>query len=272
MDCASNIDLSQQTRANILLTASGARRAARATVSRKNLGEMQKLAQKLGLTMLVSFESQSSTTAAYREWTAFSRDPYSPSATTFAYFGRDRQHSEALRYADEDVDHEATGQLFGYPDCCVRGFSEAAKGARSSYDPTFKSYSHGSTGSWHLNVSLFKFGLALLQHVPCSTQCERSATMASETVNVLWNEMPSFVGACAASLGGLFLHGRAGRVGSARLAGPTGDFIISSIGRSDDDVLATLLRPGTPVKVRPDGTKLGHVLLPASDYKAFVFT
>src|SRR4051794_33214750 len=83
--------LSQQTLANILLIARNVRPAARVRIPRRNLGVTQDLARKLGLTMLVGFESQAQAGPSYSEWTTFIRDPYNPNSTTFAYFGMDRR-------------------------------------------------------------------------------------------------------------------------------------------------------------------------------------
>lgn len=114
-----------------------------------------------------------------------------PNSSCYGVIARNLEDAEAFRTASayqgrnkNEVDHEAIGELLGFPSCCAKSFVE--EWGSGYYDPVWQS-AEGAEGatviadrtieveySIHTNQMLRYYGLRTTSHFPCSLDCSKS--------------------------------------------------------------------------------------------------
>lgn len=99
---------------------------------------------------------------------------------------------------EENIDHEAIGELLGYPKCCTHFFTE--KWGAGYIDPVWQEAENVASAHvlkkedhlikvshelpYETNLMLRYIGIRLVPHIPCSLDCKDTAHMASSWMNL----------------------------------------------------------------------------------------
>ncbi|MFC1753027.1 DUF483 domain-containing protein [Thermoproteota archaeon] len=152
---------------NVLYVLAGLKPVTRFLLTKVSLEEARTFLESTGLKMLVSdiatFENDKIKYMVYIS-------------------GNEDSARDALR-AEMDGDHETLGRLLGYPECCVKSFSQNYELARRLFDDYTlialeNSYTQGFP--FYMNVSLRYFDASFLNHFPCSFNCSSSLELAKQ--------------------------------------------------------------------------------------------
>lgn len=132
-------------------------------------------------------------------------DRTDPERVTYAAIALEEEHVETFEHAEtgnpDRVDHEAIGELLGFPKCCRRFFDEVwVKGRK--LDPIYEIACNSGNAEAvdgdpnHIlikdpnpgaNVMWRYTGLSFLTHLPCSWDCEDSIEVARHRYRVMCN-------------------------------------------------------------------------------------
>lgn len=200
------------------LVAIGSKPGARFTCSRQQLRTTAHEIRSLGLQMVVGFwrtrANQLNDASGFSEWTSLepSRDS---TDMVWVYISKTEKQAELLRRLDSEGRDRELGLLFGYPDCCTKSFSKLARAG----DPVLETYGPRATASWPMNVSLFCTGLAVLEHVPCSSDCRASLALANEYLRCLLEMDRQRVTTLHQKLSALVLHTRDSGIAAVQVDG-----------------------------------------------------
>lgn len=106
----------------------------------------------------------------------------------FVYVSKDKGKAEKARKLEEEERHKEFGILLGYPECCAGFFEENySEESKKQNDFTLASLknSDGFQFPFYTNVAARHFDIALLNHFPCSFNCEKSIELARRHLDVI---------------------------------------------------------------------------------------
>ena len=97
------------------------------------------------------------------------------------YVSKSKKYSNKLILIDNAfVSHEKElGKLLGYPVCCCTKIKSISEDYIDAYEDAFLK---NCIQSFCLDTRLYRKGIALISHVPCSVLCLHSLTMAKKTL------------------------------------------------------------------------------------------
>lgn len=108
-------------------------------------------------------------------------------ANTALYLLRDKEEFDDLSDEDPAEFHRRSGELFGYPECCVENFiqvlreEDALNHERTQSKVVMKNYREKTDEyPFGFNEKTFEDSGSVLPYVPCSPECEESHRIAEE--------------------------------------------------------------------------------------------
>lgn len=106
------------------------------------------------------------------------------------YIGHSQELVEGAEQVERQGEHGLLAQLFGYPDCCSRVFTQPSS---QHHDKAPDTYLDTGPFPREMNPSLpYLYGLHLLFHFPCSPRCEASRELLRQRMGHLRKYAPSF--------------------------------------------------------------------------------
>ncbi len=124
-----------------------------------------------------------------------------PNSSCYGVMAKSMEDAEAFRTASayngrnaNKTDHEAIGELLGFPACCTKFFTE--EWSNGFYDPVWQSASATKhkvvserilkvEGHIHTNQMLRYVGLRTTSHFPCSLKCEETIKIGETWLDVM---------------------------------------------------------------------------------------
>lgn len=86
-------------------------------------------------------------------------------------------HDALVLDHNPDPHEEPLGNLLGYPECCSKFIAQYGESTIDDLDNNFNKLQ--KNGDFKLiDISLYKEGISLLSHVPCSVECRASLELA----------------------------------------------------------------------------------------------
>jgi len=112
----------------------------------------------------------------------------------FIYISKDQMKAElAAKYEAEGNDKEL-GLLLGYPLCCIEFFirhKEKQSIGKNDYAEPILKNSQGYMFPFYTNIFKKQFDVTLLNHFPCSLECEGSIDLAQLHLDLIRKHDPS---------------------------------------------------------------------------------
>lgn len=106
------------------------------------------------------------------------------------YLAQSEDLTEGAEHVERQGQHELLAQLFGYPDCCARVFTQPS--SPGHHDKTPDTFTHPGPFPRELNpCTPHLYGLHLLFHFPCSPRCEASRELLRQRLGHLRKYAPS---------------------------------------------------------------------------------
>ena len=105
------------------------------------------------------------------------RGKISEDGMVFVYISKDELRSAQACLFETVGDHQNLGLLLGYPECCVRFFSEQFK--NGNLNPV-----HQPLNPW-TNLTKREHDACFISHFPCKSDCEGSVSIAQMNVELL---------------------------------------------------------------------------------------
>ncbi|NMO14639.1 hypothetical protein HPC49_14940 [Pyxidicoccus fallax] len=174
-----------------------------------------------------------------------------PGATQgMLYMGLDADLVEGAEMTERQGHHGLLAQLFGYPDCCSRVFTEPA--APKHLDKTPDSYQDTGPFPREMNPCVpYLYGLHPLFHFPCSPRCTASRELLRQRLGYLRRYAPS----CAEydSLGeGIAFYGQGVGIAVATRYQRTDEdtYLLERVVTRGDRLREVLSRPGASPRLR----------------------
>jgi hypothetical protein len=106
----------------------------------------------------------------------------------FVYISKDGRKAAMAEVFEYKNDHRSLGLLLGYPECCVDFFVKNEP-VRSKLDSNYVvctlDNSKGIRYPYFTNISKRHMDVTLLNHFPCSFNCERSIELAKKHLKLI---------------------------------------------------------------------------------------
>jgi hypothetical protein len=106
----------------------------------------------------------------------------------FVYISQDQGKTILANAHETENNHRELGILLGYPLCCIDFFiqheSEESKVNNDYVNPILDN-SEGFEFSFYNNIFIRNFDITLLNHFPCSLNCQKSVELAKKHLDVL---------------------------------------------------------------------------------------
>ena len=127
----------------------------------------------------------------------------------FVYVSRDKAKAEKAKELENENKHKELGVLLGYPECCAeffeKNFSEESEKQNDFTLASLKN-SEGFQFPSYTNIASRHFDLALLNHFPCSFNCEKSVELAKKHLEVIEKDDKEAAGIIKGMLKGAVLY------------------------------------------------------------------
>lgn len=112
----------------------------------------------------------------------------------FVYISKDLNKAVMASIFELKNDHRSLGLLLGYPECCVK-FYVKHEPERRNIDADLISCtlenSRGVTYPFYTNISKRGMDITLLDHFPCSFNCEKSIELAIKKLSLITQDDPN---------------------------------------------------------------------------------
>ncbi len=102
----------------------------------------------------------------------------------FVYISKDELLAYQASYAELTLNHQALGELLGYPSCCIQYFIV-------NFNPQKTNLSLPATNPW-TNLSKRESDFVLLSHFPCQSNCHKSIQLAQQYYQVITKNDPFY--------------------------------------------------------------------------------
>jgi len=106
----------------------------------------------------------------------------------FIYISKDEEKAMLANIHETENNYKELGILLGYPPCCIDFFikhqPEQSKDKNDYTDPVLEN-SEGYEFPFQNNIFLRDFDITLLNHFPCSLNCQNSLELAKSHLNIL---------------------------------------------------------------------------------------
>jgi hypothetical protein len=106
----------------------------------------------------------------------------------FVYISKDERKALLANAHETENNHRELGILLGYPECCIDFFTkhepEESK-ANNDYAKPILENSEGFEFPFQNNIFIRDFDVTLLNHFPCSLNCQNSLELAKKHLDVL---------------------------------------------------------------------------------------
>ncbi|MBW2982511.1 DUF483 domain-containing protein [Candidatus Woesearchaeota archaeon] len=106
----------------------------------------------------------------------------------FIYISKDKAKAELASRYESEGNHKELGLLLGYPLCCIDFFikhKNEQSMANNDYVEPILSNSEGDMFQFYTNVFKKQFDVTLLNHFPCSLDCEGSIDLAQTHLDII---------------------------------------------------------------------------------------
>jgi hypothetical protein len=103
----------------------------------------------------------------------------------FFWFGcvtKTLEDGKKFKKADESVDYITTGELLGYPDCCIKYFNKVFP---INTDPVWTTLEGAISGYPECNTLARYFGPRITAHISCSPICEATKRVGQDWLAVM---------------------------------------------------------------------------------------
>jgi hypothetical protein len=101
------------------------------------------------------------------------------------HISKDDQHKESLKNEEEN-NHIKFGSNLGYPECCCNFFKENYKEqSQNQNDFILPALKYSRTHPFQTNIIARYFDYTLLNHFPCSFDCQASIDLANKHLNII---------------------------------------------------------------------------------------
>ncbi len=204
------IPLDRLSMIQVMSVAAGHKPCSRQYVAEKHLGILQDFFGSLGLHMVPSeyriLPERNPTQSGYSNRAR--RLPRShTSGKLIVYVSKDAFTAREAVSADEKQDHNAVGELLGYPECCVSFFlSGLSSFSMTNMDLTFLLGRTMRIYPYFNNYALRCVGYALLDHFPCSLECLHSQRLAALRLSLIERRFPHLADLFTAALRSMVLY------------------------------------------------------------------
>ncbi len=106
----------------------------------------------------------------------------------FIYISKNKEIAEKAKELEKNNKHKELGILLGYPECCSEFFEKHYEEESKRYnDYTLAALknSEGPKFPFYTNIAARHFDLTLLNHFPCSFNCEASIELAKKHLEII---------------------------------------------------------------------------------------
>lgn len=112
----------------------------------------------------------------------------------FVYISKSRDKAVMADVFEFKNDHRGLGKILGYPDCCIDFFVKNEP-VRSRLDNDYVACTLGNSKGvrfpFQTNISKRTYDFTLLNHFPCSFNCQESIRLAEKHLSILGKHDPS---------------------------------------------------------------------------------
>lgn len=106
----------------------------------------------------------------------------------FVYVSKDKDKAEGAKKLENEGNHKGLGEVLGYPSCCSeffeKHFEEESK-KNNDFTLAVLRESDGFKFPFYTNIASRHFDVTLLNHFPCSFNCEASVELAKRYLDVV---------------------------------------------------------------------------------------
>jgi hypothetical protein len=105
----------------------------------------------------------------------------------YVFFAKDQNLlQKAFELDISPYSHEVEfGKLLGYPLCCIRKIKSLGEINIDKYSEKFSQELLRNDADDHLNIKFYEQGIALISHIPCSTNCSESLSLAYSNKKII---------------------------------------------------------------------------------------
>ena len=106
----------------------------------------------------------------------------------FVYISKDERKAILANAHETEGNHRELGTLLGYPQCCIDFFTQhepEERKANNDYVKPILNNSEGFEFPFQNNIFIRDFDITLLNHFPCSLNCQNSLELAKKHLDVL---------------------------------------------------------------------------------------
>ncbi len=176
---------------DIIYALEGLKKVSRIIVPEENIEQIKIFLGNLGLKVSISnfkVKKESDFLRGYSD-KGFILDKNSrEKGNFFVYASRDSESVEKAKIFEDKNDHASLGKILGYPDCCVKFFSEnfliESKRKNDYILPALKN-SSGWKFPFVNNAAIRHMDISLLSNFPCSFGCEESREIGRKNFQMI---------------------------------------------------------------------------------------
>ncbi|MBD3249133.1 DUF483 domain-containing protein [Candidatus Woesearchaeota archaeon] len=125
----------------------------------------------------------------------------------FAYISKGKEKAKKANFHEANNNHINLGKALGYPECCCRFFKKhepERSRLDSDYTVCTAENSGGSEFPFYTNILKRSMDITLLNHFPCSFNCENSIKLAKNHLDIIKKHDPEMADYFSERLKGKF--------------------------------------------------------------------
>jgi hypothetical protein len=106
----------------------------------------------------------------------------------FIYISKDQAKAELASKYEQEGNHKELGLLLGYPLCCINFFVKhepEQSRLKNDYIEPILNNSQGYVFPFYTNIFKRQFDVTLLNHFPCSLNCEAAIDLAQTHLDII---------------------------------------------------------------------------------------
>ena len=181
---------------DVIYVLDGKKPCSRIIVSEEKIPETRNILENLGLKISISdfkIKKESDYLRGYSDKGFILDKNSSEKGNFFVYISKSHEFAEKAKILEEKNDHISLGKILGYPDCCVKFFSDNfPEESKKKNDYVFPALKNSSVRKFPFenNIAIRHMDISLLSHFPCSFNCEKSAEIGKRNLNVIQKISP----------------------------------------------------------------------------------
>ena len=133
--------------------------------------------------------------SAAREWATEAGLAAQVDGEGYVALGRSQERARRVLRVDASVDphEEDLGRLLDYPECCVKAIATIGESAIDRRAAELSRAPHRDRFGL-IDIAGYRYGLALVSHVPCSSACSPTLELAERSLTALdrLTELPQY--------------------------------------------------------------------------------